>query len=116
MNVETFRKGKAKIRAGWPEDKIISEEQNSITVQCENGAYLLYSKLEIPEELLKEMPATRTLQGKVMIQFTENLKAATFNNISMEIAGKREAKGRILEALNEFAFRVKIGDVLGVGR
>lgn len=111
MDIETFRKGKAKIRAGWPEDKIISEDQNSITVQCENGAYLRYSRFEIPEEL-KGTPAAKMFQGKVMIQFTEDLKAATFNNVTMEIAGKRKAKGRVLEALKEFGFRIQIGDVL----
>lgn len=111
MDMETFRKGKAKIRIAWPEDRIVSEEQNRITVQCENGAYLRYSRFELPEEL-KETPAAAMFQGKVMIQFTEDLKAETYDNVTAEIAGKREAKGRVLEALKEFSFRIRIGDVL----
>ena len=111
MDKETFRKGKAKIRAGWPDDRIILEDQNQITVQCENGAYLRYSRFDLPDEL-KESPAYNMLHGKVMIQFTEDLEAETFNNVTMEAVGKREAKGRVLESLKEFCFRIQIGDVL----
>jgi len=111
VDIETFRKGKAKIRAGWPEDRIISEEQDRIIVKCENGAYLKYSRFELPEEL-KETPAAAMFQGKVMIQFTEDLEAKTYENVTAEAAGIREAKGKVLEALKEFGFRIKIGDVL----
>lgn len=110
MDVETFSKGKAKIRAGWASDRIISEEANKIVVQCENGAYLIYRRMEVPEEL-KGSPMAKMFDGKIMIQFTEDINAETYDNVTMEIAGKREAKGRVLEALKEFGFRIKIGDV-----
>ena len=110
MDKETFGKGKAKIRAGWPQDKIISEDENRITLQCENGAFLRYSRFELPDEL-KESPAYKMLHGKVMVQFTEDLAADTYENVTMELTGKREATGRVQEALKEFLFRIQIGDV-----
>lgn len=110
MDIETFRKGKAKIRAGWPEDRIISEDPNKIIVQCENGAYLKYARFDLPEEL-KGTPAAKIFQGKVMIQFTEDLEAETYRNVTAEAFGKRKAEGRVLEALKEFSFRVQIGGV-----
>lgn len=111
MDIETFRKGKAKIRAGWAEDRIIEETQSKIVVQCENGAYLVYQRMEVPPEL-KGMPVAAMFDGKVLFQFTEDLDASSYNNVTAEIAGKREAKGRVLEALKELVFRIKIGDVL----
>ena len=110
MDKETFAKGKAKIRAFWPEDRIIDEDQNHITVQCENGAYLRYTMLELPDEL-KGTPAYAMMHGKVMIQFTEDLKADVYENVTAELAEKCKATGRVLEALKEFALRIKIGDV-----
>ncbi len=111
MDVETFQKGVKTIRGFWPEDKIISGEQNKLVIQCENGAYLIYSRMELPDEL-KDSPAYEMMHGKVMLQFTEDLKADSYNNISAELAGKREAKGRVLEALQEFTKRVKISSIL----
>jgi len=111
MDKETFRKGKSKIRAGWAEDRIVSEDENKIVVQCENGSYLIYRRIEIPPELENPI-AMNMLDGKVMFQFTERLSDDTYENISMEVAGKRKAEGRVLEALKELSFRVQIGDVL----
>jgi len=111
MNKETFREGKAKIRAAWPEDRIIREEQDRIIVQCKNGAYLKYARFEIPPEL-KDTPAGKMFDGKVMIQFTEDLEAETYENVTAEAFGKRKAEGRVLEALKEFSFRVQIGAAL----
>ena len=110
MDRETFRRGKAKIRAGWAEDRVISEDQDKIVVQCENGAYLIYRRMEVPSEL-KGTPMGEMFDGKVMFQYTEDLNQETYENVTSELAGKREAKGRVLEALKELLFRIKIGDI-----
>lgn len=111
MDEETFRKGKAKIRACWPQDRIIMEDKNHIVVQCENEAYLRYTRLELPDEL-EGSPAYQMIHGKVMFQYTEDLDAEYWENVAAEIAGKTEAKGRVREALKELAFRIQIGDIL----
>lgn len=51
------------------------------------------------------------MHEKVMFQFTEKLEDSPYNNVSMEIAGKRKATGRVREALEELAFRVQLGNV-----
>ena len=108
---EQFNRSKAIIKAGWPEDRIVEEEDNKLVLKCENGAFLIYRRLVIPLEL-KETPAATMMTDKVMFQFTEKLEDSPYNNVSMEIAGKREAEGRVKEALKELAFRVQLGNVL----
>jgi len=66
--------------------------------------------MEVPPEL-QDTPLGMMFHGKVMIQFTEDLDADSYNNVTMEVAGKREAKGRVLEALQEFSKRIQIGNV-----
>lgn len=111
MDAETFQKGAKTIKGFWPEDKIISDEPNKLVIQCENGTYLIYRRMELPDDL-KDSPAYKMMHGKVMLQFTEDLSEDTYNNISAELAGKREAKGRVFEALQEFKKRVIISSIL----
>jgi len=108
MDIETFKKGKETIKAGWPSDRIIEETEDKLVLKCENGAYLVYRFLKpsgLPQ--LDELMA-----NKVMFQFTENLADSPYENVSMEIAGKRRPEGRVKEALKELAFRVQIGKVI----
>lgn len=109
MNIEQFQKGKKKIRAGWAEDRIVSEEDTNIILKCENDAYLRYTIIQMPEEMAGT-PAYEMMHGKVMFQFSEDLK--TYKNVTAEVAERRKAEGRVLEALKELAFRVQIGEVL----
>lgn len=109
---EQFNRSKDIIKAGWPSDMIVEEEDNKLVLKCENGAYLVYRRMVLPPELQDNPVAMRMMHGKVMFQFTEKLEDSPFNNVSMEIAGRREAKGRVKEALEELAFRVQLGNVL----
>jgi len=108
---EQFQKSKEIIKAGWPSDRIVKEERTKLFLRCENGAYLVFTRFELPQEL-EGTPAAAMFKDKIMFQFTEDLEADTFNNVSMELAGKREPKGRVKEALEELGMRIKLGSVL----
>jgi len=109
---QEFAKGKKVIKNFWPEDRVISEETNKLVIQCENGAFLIYKRLVIPLELMENPQLVAMMHEKVMFQFTERLEDNHYMNVSMEIAGKREPKGRVKEALEELAKRVQIATIL----
>ncbi len=111
MNSEKFQKSKDAIRAGWPSDRIISEEKNKIVLQCENGAFLIWRHMELPPELMDNPQTVAMFHNKVMLQFTEDLKKFPFNNVSKCIAGQEQPTGKVKEALEEFSKRVQIGAV-----
>lgn len=108
---EQFEESKKIIKAGWPSDKVVKEEETRLFLQCENGAYLVFTRFELPPEL-EGTPAAAMFKDKIMFQFTEDLNADTFENILMELAGKREAEGRVKEAIDELGMRIKLGSVL----
>lgn len=112
VSEEQFNEGKKRIKNFWPEDRIISDEPNKLVLKCENGAYLIYRRLIIPPELQDNPQVMATMHEKVMIQFTEKLGASSYNNVSAEVVGKREPKGRVKEALEELATRVHIANIL----
>lgn len=113
LDKEQFQRSKDVIRIAWPKDKIVLEKQDRIIVQCENGAYLKWGLMELPPELREASPeAAKMMHGKVMLQFTENLEADTYENVSKCLFGKEESEGRLKEALQEFSKRVQIGNIL----
>ena len=109
---EQFNRSKEIIKAGWPNDKIVEEAENKLVLQCDNGAYLIYRRMVLSPELMDNPQVVAMMHEKVLFQFTEDLNDSPYNNVSMEIAGKREAEGRVKEALKELAMRVQLGNVL----
>ena len=112
VSEQAFAKGKKRIKDFWPEDRIIKEEPNKLIIQCENGAFLIYTRIVLPEECMDSPEMVAMMHEKVMLQFTEKLEDSSYNNISRELAGLREPKGRVKEALQEFAKRLQIAGIL----
>lgn len=108
MDIEKFQAGKEIIKAGWPSDRLIEEAEDKLVLQCENGAYLIYRFIK-PSGLPQ---LDQLMANKIMFQFTEDLKASHFHNITKEFAGQCEATGKVKEVLHELAVRVQIGKVL----
>lgn len=114
MERERFEEFKRKVLAGWPSDRYTMPEQTKILLTCENGTFIKVALMEMPEELLNEVPQMTKdmLHNKLLIQWTEDLKAVHYANLGRYILQEKWPENEAMkEALREFGFRMQLGAV-----
>lgn len=117
MNRADFDKAKAKILKGWAPDRVTIRDKVTILLKCQNGSYIKFALMEMPDELLNdpEVPQMTKdmLHNKLLIQWTPNLGAQHYKNLGWYIHKKEWPENEAMkEAMQEFGFRVHIGTVL----
>lgn len=123
MNQKKYDEIIAKVKAGWPPDRIISltstqlPSKNRLILRCANDSIIRFSLMELPKELLNDpdFPAMtrKQLHNKLLIQWTDDLDAKTYRNLGAYIYMNEIPKNEAMkEALEELSFRVQIGEHL----
>ena len=117
MNRNKFDEIKRKVLAGWPSDRYAVPEPTRILLTCENGTFIKVALMEMPEELLNDPSLPQMtkdmLHNKLLIQWTDDLKADHYNNLGWYMSKKKWPENEAMkEALKEFSFRIQIGAAL----
>ncbi len=116
MNAEEYGQMKQSLIDIVPRNAVAINLPKKLILRTPNGSFVKFGHMKMDAELLKDMPQMTIdmLHNKLIIQWTDDIDAETYENVGMEILGKREwSKPRAEEALSWIAALFNIKKALG---
>lgn len=116
MNAEEYGQLKQSLIEIVPRNAIAINLPKKLILRAPNGSFVKFGHMEMDAELLEDMPQMTIdmLHNKLIIQWTDDIDADTYENVGMEILGKLEwSKPRAEEALRWITALYDIRKVMG---
>lgn len=117
MNAEEYGQLKQSLIDIVPRNSIIINLPKKLILRAPNGSFIKFGHMEMSAELLEGVPeeTIAMLHNKLIIQWTDDIDAATYENVGMEIVGQREWDNpRAEEALIWIASLYNIREAMGI--
>jgi len=117
MNAEQYGQLKQSLIEIVPRNCIAINLPKKLVLRAPNGTFIKVGHMEMDAELLEGLPQMTIdmLHNKLIIQWTEDVDADTYDNIGMEILGQREFEDpRAAEAFAWINALYNIREVFGI--
>lgn len=92
MNSEEYGQLKQRIIEIVPRNAITINLPKKLIIRAPNRTFIKFGHMKMDAELLEGMPQQTIdmLHNKLIIQWTDDIEATTYENIGQELLGKRE--------------------------
>ncbi len=118
MNAEEYGQLKQSLIDIVPRNAIAINLPKKLILRAPNGTFIKVGHMEMDPELLEGMPQMTIdmIHNKLLIQWTDDVDATTYENIGMELMGKipwREPRAK--EAIIWLCALYDIREAFGIG-